>query len=54
MGCTIKGSFEIKAYSITYYYGPEQNNLLQLQLKPFINGEPWKHPMYKEHIIEQF
>lgn len=50
----IKGSFEINAYSITYYYGPEQNNLLQLQLKPFISAEDWTHSMYKKHIIKRF
>jgi len=50
----IYGEFKISRYSVSFYFSPNQNFLLQLELKPFIVDEPWKHPMYKNHIIKEF
>lgn len=54
-GCKINGEFKISRFGILFYFSPNQNYLLQLELKPYIIDEYiWKHPMYKNHIIQVF
>jgi hypothetical protein len=50
----IRGSFEIDSYGVKFNFSPNNEFLLQLELKPFINEYTFKHPMFKYHIIEEF
>lgn len=47
-------SFIIEKNSIKYYYQKDGKFLLHLELIPFISENVWKHPMFKEHIIQVF
>jgi hypothetical protein len=47
-------SFIIEKNSIKFYYQKHGEYLLQLELIPFISEDVWKHPMFKEHIIQVF
>ena len=57
--CTIcniisKGDFKINRYGVKFYFAPNNQNLLHLELKPFMTDDTFKHPMFKYHIIEEF
>jgi len=54
MSITYKGDFEIKRYGVKFYFAPNNKNLLQLELVPFMIDNTFKHPMFKYHIIENF
>lgn len=50
----IKGDFVIGRYGIKFYFNPAQNYLLHLELRPYLLDNVWKHPSYKDHIIQAF
>ena len=54
MSRDLYNSFDIGNRSIKFYFGPDNNYLLQLELQQFLSDEPWTHSMYKHHIIQQF
>jgi len=54
MGRFLYNSFDIGNRSIKFYYNPNNQYLLQLELKQVLSDEPWIHTMYKHHIIQEF
>lgn len=54
MGRKILGEFEISRYNVKFFFTPNQNFLLHLELRPYIYEDTWKHPMFKNHIIKAF
>lgn len=50
MGIKQKGAFKIEGDKVEFYFNPNQQLLLHLQVRPFIHEYTWKHPMYKNHI----
>lgn len=47
-------SFDIGNRHIKFYFSPNNEYLLQLELKQFVPDESWIHTMYKHRIIKQF
>jgi hypothetical protein len=54
LGIPLYNSFDIGNRSIKFYYSPNNQYLLQLELKQMLSDEPWIHTMYKHHIIQEF
>lgn len=54
MGRPLYNSFDIGKHSIKFYFNPNNNYLLQLELKQWLPDEPWKNSLYKNHIIKEF
>lgn len=50
----IYNSFDIGNRNIEFYFSPNNQYLLQLELKQIVSDEPRIHSMYKHHIIQQF
>lgn len=54
MNKDLYSSFDIGKHSIKFYFSPNNNYLLHLELRQCLPDEIWKHSGYKHHIIKEF